>query len=263
MPPSEFVQTRRRLADAAQAGDDEAAAKRIRALRRPTVSAWAVNLLVREQGDLVGELLELGEEIRRGWAEGEEPARFDRVRNLAVAEAVRVAGVLVEATGRPLGEQAAHEVEETLQAAIVDADAAEEVRSGRLTHPRSHAGFAVPEAPAPGEAAPAAGEQARAREEKRRKHVEQLEHKAAELVGERDALRREVAHVEQEEERLRHHLEQLRLHRSAVRRRLEEAEAQTETALARLAEARSALGGPSGGGRERRVSSHGDRSTDM
>ncbi|WP_106399016.1 hypothetical protein [Actinocorallia populi] len=245
VPPSEFVQTRRRLADAAQAAGDEAVAKRIRALRRPTVSAWAVNLLVREQGELVGELLELGEEIRRGWAGGEDPARFDRVRNLAVAEAVRVAGVLVEATGRPLGEQAAHEVEETLQAAIVDAEAAEEVRSGRLTHPRSHAGFAVPEAPAPGEAVLAGSEQERVREEKQRRRVEQLEHRAAELAGERDVLRREVEHIEQEEERLRHRLDQLRLHRSAVRRRLEDAEAQTETALARAAEARSALGGTS------------------
>lgn len=241
VPPSEFVQTRRRLAEAAQAEGDEPAAKRIRALRRPTVSAWAVNLLVREQDDLVRELLELGEEIRRGWAEGEDPTRFDRVRDLAVAEAVRVAGSLVEATGRPLGEQAAREVEETLQAAIADPEAAEEVRSGRLTHPRSHAGFALPGAPSGAEA----GEgRDRAREERLRKRLEQLEHRAAELAAERDALRREVAHVEEEEERLRHRLDQLRLHRSAVRRRLEDAEAQAEAALARAAEARSALGRP-------------------
>lgn len=240
VPPSEFVQTRRRLAEAAQAEGDEPAAKRIRALRRPTVSAWAVNLLVREQGDLVRELLELGEEIRRGWAEGEDPTRFDRVRNLAVAEAVRVAGSLVEATGRPLGEQAAREVEETLQAAVADPEAAEEVRSGRLTRPRSHAGFASPEARPPG--AEGGEGQDRAREERLRKRLEQLEHRAAELVAERDALRREVEHVAEEEERLRHRLDQLRLHRSAVRRRLEDAEAQAETALARAAEARSALG---------------------
>lgn len=237
VPPSEFVQTRRRLAETAQAEGDEPAAKRIRALRRPTVSAWAVNLLVREQGDLVKEMLELGEEIRRGWSAGEDPTRFDRVRNLAVAEAVRVAGALVEATGRPLGEQAAHEVEETLQAAIVDPGAAEEVRSGRLTHPRSHAGFAVPEA-GPGE------EAAGAREEGLRKRLERLEHRAAELVAERDALRREAEHVEEEAERLRHRLDQLNLHRSAVRRRLDDAEAQAETALARAAEVRSALGRP-------------------
>jgi hypothetical protein len=244
VPPSEFVQARRRLADAAHLEGDEAAAKQIRALRRPTVSAWAVNLLVREQGELVGELLELGVEIRRGWAEGEDPARFDRVRNLAVAEAVRVAGVLVEATGRPLGEQAAHEVEETLQAAVVDAEAAEEVRSGRLTHPRSHAGFAAPEAPAPGEAVAERGDAARVREEKARRRLEQLEQRAAELAAERDALRRELEHVEQESEKLRHRLDQLRLHHSAVRRRLEDAEAQTETALSRAAEARSELGPP-------------------
>ncbi|MEO3785093.1 hypothetical protein ABGB12_17310 [Actinocorallia sp. B10E7] len=244
VPPSEFVQTRRRLAETAHGEGDEAAAKQIKALRRPTVSAWAVNLLVREQSELVGELLELGVEIRRGWAEGEDPTRFDRVRNLAVAEAVRVAGVLVEATGRSLGEQAAHEVEETLQAAIVDPEAAEEVRSGRLTHPRSHAGFAVPELPAPGEAAPEREDPARLREEKLRRRLEQLEHRAAELVAERDALRRELEHVEQEEERLRHRLDQLRLHHSAVRHRLEDAEAQTETALARVAEARSDLRSP-------------------
>lgn len=248
VPPSEFVQTRRRLAEAAAAAGDGAAAKRIKALRRPTVSAWAVNLLVRERAELVTELLELGEEIRRSWTEGQDPARFDRLRNRAVAEAVRAAEALVEAAGRPLGEQAAHEVEETLQAAVVDAEVAGEVASGRLTHPRSHAGFATSGLSRPLGAAPAE-EEARSRDEdKLRRRAEKLERRAVELVGARDALRRELEGVEREEERLRHQLDQVRLHRAAVGRRLEEAEAQAEAALARAAEARTLAAGAEPGG---------------
>lgn len=154
--PGEFVQTRRRLAEAAKAAGDAATAQQIKALRRPTVSAWAVNLLVRERPPLAGELLAFGERLRAAWAEGGDTAELDRQRTPLVDRAARAAAALVEETGRPLGDQARHEVEETLYAAVADADAAAEVASGRLTHPRAHVGFGFPGA----EFGAGAGEQA-------------------------------------------------------------------------------------------------------
>ena len=48
-----------RAAEARKAGDRELATG-IKKLRRPTTSAWLVNLLVQAHRDLVGELLDLG-----------------------------------------------------------------------------------------------------------------------------------------------------------------------------------------------------------
>ena len=41
---------------AAKAQQDKDLAKRIKALRKPTVAAWAVNLLVRREGDQIGQV---------------------------------------------------------------------------------------------------------------------------------------------------------------------------------------------------------------
>ncbi|MFF4214587.1 hypothetical protein ACFYZE_35720 [Streptomyces sp. NPDC001796] len=52
-------------AKAARAAGDRELAEQIRRLRRPTLAAWASNLLVREQPDEVQRLLQLGEALRQ------------------------------------------------------------------------------------------------------------------------------------------------------------------------------------------------------
>ncbi len=148
VPPQRFTAERRRLA----AGLPREDARRLTALRRPTVSAWAVNLLVRDNA--VGPLLELGERIREAWSSGGDVGELERERGSLVDRLVRRARTLAEAAGRPLGETFVREVEDTLQAAIADPSAADAVRAGRLDHPLRHAGFgplpAGPPAAAPG-----------------------------------------------------------------------------------------------------------------
>jgi hypothetical protein len=56
LPPEDFTAAR----DAAAKTAEPAARKEIQALRRPTVSAWLVNRLAREQPDLLEQLLQLG-----------------------------------------------------------------------------------------------------------------------------------------------------------------------------------------------------------
>jgi hypothetical protein len=144
VPPREFVATRDRLATAARDNGDPALAKRIRGLRRPTVSAWAVNLLAHRDATRLGRLLDVGTELRRAWAEGGETLEPGRRRSTLITELVRRAGELAADAGNPLREPAVHEVEETLNAATIDPAAAEDVRSGRLSHPLRHSGFAAP-----------------------------------------------------------------------------------------------------------------------
>lgn len=151
LPPAGFVAARTRLARQAKEDGDAVLAKRIGSLRRPTLSAWAVNLLARSAPGELDRLLEAGEEMRAAWGSGGGLGDLEQRRARLVRDLVRTAGGLAAREGAPLRDQAVREVEDTLRAATVDAGVAEEVRAGRLPQPRSHTGF-VPMgfAPAPG-----------------------------------------------------------------------------------------------------------------
>jgi hypothetical protein len=134
-PPEEFVAGRTRLAAELSTED----ARRLKSLRRPTVSAWTVNLLSREGA--LEPLLELGELVRAAWSHADGIASLERERAELVGGLVRRARSVIEEQGRSLGESAVREVEDTLQATVADADCAQAVREGRLARPLSHAGF--------------------------------------------------------------------------------------------------------------------------
>ncbi|WP_061300681.1 hypothetical protein [Herbidospora cretacea] len=140
LSPGEFTAARNRLVK--ETGDKE-----IGKLRKPTVLAWAVNQVVRSHPAEVGELLAVGEEMRAAWAcgDGDALAALGPRRSAAVATVSRL--VMRAASGR-LNSPA--ELEQTLDAAIVDAGAADQVRSGRLAGALRYSGFvptSVPPSP--------------------------------------------------------------------------------------------------------------------
>jgi hypothetical protein len=143
VPPARFVAERdERVRAARDAGDKELAAQ-LRRLRRPSRSAWAVNLLVRSEPRALGELLDLGERLRaahRG-ASFTELRELTEQRRQAIAQLVRRAAELAARADEPLGQAAAAEVDETLQAATADPEAAAQVRAGRLEKPLTYAGI--------------------------------------------------------------------------------------------------------------------------
>ncbi|MFD0904370.1 hypothetical protein [Actinomadura sediminis] len=140
--PGDFVATRTRLVREAKDAGDAALAERIGGLRRPTVSAWAVNLLARSAAGDLGRLLDVGDELRSAWGSGGGGlGGLEERRARAVDGLLRAAESLAAEAGHPLRDQALREVEDTLQAATVDADVAAEVREGTLSRPRSHTGF--------------------------------------------------------------------------------------------------------------------------
>ncbi|MBX6387176.1 MAG: hypothetical protein IRZ07_30065 [Microbispora sp.] len=157
MVPEEFTAARDVLAKEAKAAGDAALAKRIKALRKPTVVAWAVNRAARERSDEIGRLLDLGRRLREAWRvrDADALAEAGRERTRLVARLVRSVREEAEAAGHPLAAAADLEIEQTLDAAVVDEDAAEQVRLGRLTRPLSYSGFtpAPVVRPAPGPAA--------------------------------------------------------------------------------------------------------------
>ncbi|HEV7658035.1 MAG TPA: hypothetical protein VGP36_25315 [Mycobacteriales bacterium] len=112
-------------------------------LRRPTVSAYVLNLLVRDQPEVGEQLVELGAELRRAQEELSGPAlrQLATQRQQLVAALVRSARKIANGAGVQVSQAVAYELEQTLHAALADPDVAEEIGAGRLTKAVSRTGF--------------------------------------------------------------------------------------------------------------------------
>lgn len=172
MPFDDFIPGRTAAAKGLLAGHPvtselRSRAAEVRALPKPSVSAWAVNMLAWHRPEALGELAGLGLAMRQAQDAMDAP----RLRTLAgerrklLAETVGAAREVAEQQGRKISGAIATEVEETLRAATADEGAAAAVRSGRLLRALSADGVdvvelsgavAVPEARAPAPAAPPA-----------------------------------------------------------------------------------------------------------
>jgi hypothetical protein len=146
LPPEEFTAARDRAAAQAKADGQAALAGQIRALRKPTQGAWVLNLLARERPDQLGELLDLGASLRTAQAslQGDELRRLSAQRSQVVGALARDALDLARGAGRAATPAVQREVEQTLEAALADPEAAETVRAGRLSSALSYAGFGTP-----------------------------------------------------------------------------------------------------------------------
>ena len=162
LPPEEFVAARDDLARRLRREGEPEAAKQVKALRRPRLSAWVVNQLARRPGEGLGPLLAAGERLRaahqaalagEGAAELRAAAKDERD---AVAGLVRLAMELLGGAGHPTTDATRDRVAATLHAAAASPEAAAQVGSGRLTADLDPAGFgAVPDGAFEGEDAAA------------------------------------------------------------------------------------------------------------
>jgi hypothetical protein len=242
VPPPEFTAARAEEARAAKEAGDVRLSREIAKLRKPTVSAWAVNRLSREHPDELRELLEVGERLRAAWREQDADA---------LAELARLRGEVTAKVGRlarragDLSAAAATEVDQTLDAALVDGEAAEEVRRGRLAKPLRYSGFAP--APVTRERPPrrkkSGGDEADTAEEARRREEETArkakEREEAEAAHREWAAQLETAQKEHDERagkvaRLERKLAKARKKLEDARQRLEVARREERHARQRL-----------------------------
>ncbi|RLP87287.1 hypothetical protein EAD89_19300 [Micromonospora sp. BL4] len=144
-PPERFVAARDAAVAEARRAGDPSTARQLARLRRPTVAAWLVNLLAIHRPELVADLVQLADALRSAQRE----LRGPRLRELS-AQRRAVVGALVaevrklaaaEPDAPPAGKLPLAEVEATLNAALSDAEVAEQVRSGRLLRSATYAGF--------------------------------------------------------------------------------------------------------------------------
>ena len=169
-PFDDFVPARAAAAKELLAGQPATPALRsraaeVRSLPKPSVSAWAVNMLAWHRPEALRELAELGLAMRQAQAALDAATlrslAGERRRLLAgTVEAVRA---VAEQQGRKISAAIATEVEQTLRAATADEGAAAAVRSGRLLRALTADGVdvvdlagavAVPDAPGPTPAGP-------------------------------------------------------------------------------------------------------------
>jgi len=132
LPQGEFTAARDALVKEHRADKDLAA--RIKALKKPSVAAWVVNLFVRRDPDQVGQLLDVGTALREA-AESLDAGQLrdlTRQRRQLTAAVTTAARRMAREEGHKVTESVADQVEATLTAAMVDAGAAEAVRSGLL-----------------------------------------------------------------------------------------------------------------------------------
>lgn len=211
--PEEFTAARDARAAAARKAGDRALAERIGALRRPSLSAWAGNLLVRERPEETELLLRLGEGLRQAHRDldGAQLRELGRRQRTLIGALSRQAGQLTARAGHPIGDDARREVENTLHTVLADPEAAREWATGRLVRPFEPAtGFPTvaegavprraPAAPASKPSAPAARRDAEAAA-RRRGRLAGAREEARDAERELDAREREArtAHGEAED----------------------------------------------------------------
>lgn len=139
--PDEFMDRRAALVKAARAGGSSAEAKRIGALRKPTRSAYVVNVLARTDPEAIGRLLDLGER----WRAAEKSVDAAQIRELT-RDRRRLIDELTRAAFAAAGEAdpssgVRDEVVATLTAALSDDAVADEVERGVLVKPARWEGF--------------------------------------------------------------------------------------------------------------------------
>jgi DNA repair exonuclease SbcCD ATPase subunit len=164
LPLAEFVAGRDQLARQLRAAGDREAARRVAALRRPSISAWAANQLARAAPHAMAELLEVGAALRQAQQDAltGQPGAARRLRSTsaqlraAISRLSQRAETLLGRAGHAASDATLARLAATLQAAATaDQPTRAALAEGRLAGDLDPAGFGLPvEEAAPADAAP-------------------------------------------------------------------------------------------------------------
>ena len=148
LPLEEFTPARDALAKELKAAGRKEEAAEVKALRKPSLAAWALNRASRDHGDAIERLRAAGNDLRDAQ---EEALAGDAVRlrdaGRALAEEVdRVAALAADAlraAGRPASAAQQEKVVSTLRTAGVDDEAGDALTRGVLVDDLERSGFSL------------------------------------------------------------------------------------------------------------------------
>jgi len=158
LPLEEFTPARDALAKELKAAGHKDEAAEVKSLRKPSVAAWALNRVAREEPDTIERLRAAGADLRaaqdavlRGDTPGPPGMSGDagRLRDTgrALAEEVdRVAGLATDAlraAGRPASAAQQEKIVATLRTAAVDDEAGDALTRGVLVEELESTGFSL------------------------------------------------------------------------------------------------------------------------
>lgn len=139
LPLDEFISARDELAKRLRDEGDEAGARDVKALRKPSLPAWAVNQLARAEAEDVRRLFELRDEIAGASGAAELRRLTEQRRRVLAGLLARAEEVLVTA-GHSAAAATTDAISKTLQAGGSDEERAL-IESGTLDRPLTPTGF--------------------------------------------------------------------------------------------------------------------------
>jgi hypothetical protein len=235
LPLDEFTAARNELARQLKRDGDAEAAEQVRGLAKPSVPAWAINQLARQDEEGVRSLLNVAARLRSAQErslKGERAA--DELRSAQAEErellrtlTQRAAEILRDA-GRPATGATLDRVSSTLRAAAVAEPGRTSLREGRLSGDVEVSGFdafAGVEVPARGRRAARSGDDLAERRRQKREAERQrraLEKRVRELTARAEAAEREA-------ERARKHADETEAVAAERRREADAAAAELES----------------------------------
>ncbi len=213
LPLDEFTPARDELVKRLRAGGDKDAADAVKALRKPTLPAWAVNQLARKEAEPLRRLLELRDELSDA-GDAKEVRRLSEERRKVMAHLVDRAGEILEEAGHSATAATIEAVSKTLQAGGGDEDRERLVR-GILDRPLEPSGFEALSgfeafATAEEEPDPGPSPAARRKAEKLAKEAEAAEREANELAHKADEAERLAADLRDRADKASRRAETLR-----------------------------------------------------
>jgi hypothetical protein len=208
LPLPEFTPARDRLAAQLREDGDREAAAEVKKLRRPTLSAWVINQLVRLHRPEVKDVLAVGEEVRAAQRKAPSAGALREItvrRRRVIDRTLDLAEGLLAKAGHATGRSTLDAVADTMMAATVDEEAAEAVRVGHLARElAAPSGFeTIADFPISAKVVSKPERQARARLQRAKDQVRDAEKEAKEAD-------REARRLEQLEEQTRRDAERAR-----------------------------------------------------
>jgi hypothetical protein len=147
LPLNEFTSARNALVRELRKKGAKDEAETVRALSKPSMSAWAINQLARRDRDKVAALVKAGDALRKAQRDvlagkaGADVREASRAQHEIVDDLVSDARELLDESGAKATATVAQRISATLRAASTDPAAAKMLLSGRLTEDVESIGF--------------------------------------------------------------------------------------------------------------------------
>jgi len=146
-PLEEFTAKRNELARRLKRESENEAAEQVQALGKPSIPAWAINQLARQEKGPVKALLDAGARVRKAQERALAGGRSDVLRAAqteernAVRDLTHRAQQILKDAGRPASRATIERISATLGAAAVTEPARKILKAGRLTDEVKVTGF--------------------------------------------------------------------------------------------------------------------------